>query len=237
MEQRSGVEAALAAAEAELEKAGNALSGAEARSDEPAQDWTNDDRHIGRESLRALARRTTLLGCVQPIASARERADELEDCLLELLPWTGGRDELLSVPVPTPDQLQDWASTEADLSRESAIQQGELDRLGAEAERLEAKIEALGSAAGVISDQEAGEARSAREAAWAVHKAALDATTAAGVRDRDAEARSDHGAAIQSYRRNRGLNCALLDRSRNPGVSGTGPTTDAGDRSETCGGG
>jgi uncharacterized protein YhaN len=60
-----------------------------------------------------------------------------------------------------------------------AWRQREVDRLSSEAAQLDGKIEALGSAAGVVSDQEAGAARSAREAAWAAHKSTLDATTAA----------------------------------------------------------
>jgi hypothetical protein len=115
--------------------------------------------------------------------------------------------------VPTPDRLHHWISTEANLSREIAGRQGELDRIDAEAKRLEAKIEALRSAAGVISDQEAGEARSAREAAWAVHKTSLDATTAADFEtamrklDLITEQRSSQAAGIAD------LNRALLDRA------------------------
>ncbi len=213
MEQRSGVEAALAAAEAEVEKADEALSEAEAR--------------IG-ECIAGLDQATTAT-LTAVIASARqsndvarlratdhmrrERADELDDRLIELLPWVGGRDELLAAAGPTPEQLQHWISTEANLSRDIAMRQGEFDRLDAEAGRLEAKVEALGSAAGIISDQEAGEARSAREAAWAVHKAVLDATTAAGFEtamrklDLITEQRSSHTAGIAD------LNRALLDRA------------------------
>ncbi|MBR0733810.1 AAA family ATPase [Bradyrhizobium japonicum] len=213
MEQRSGVEAALAAADAEVEKAGDALSEAEVRIGKHGT-GLNEATTVTLAAVIASARQSDDAARLRAADHMRrERADELDDRLIELLPWTGGRDELLAVPVPTPDQLQHWISTETNLSRDIAMRQGEFDRLDAEAGRLEAKIEALGSAAGVISDQEAGEARSAREAAWAIHKVALDATTAAefetAMRKLDliTEQRSSHTAGIAD------LNRALLDRA------------------------
>jgi uncharacterized protein YhaN len=213
MEQRSGVEAALAGAEAEVEKARGALSDAEAKIGE-------DDGGLDEATTRALAAAigtarqsddTARLRAADRIR--RERVDEFDDRLIELRPWNGGGDALLAVPVPTPDQLERWASTEVELSRDLALQQGEVDRLGAEGRRLDARIEALGSAAGVISDHEAGEARSARETAWAVHKGTLDATTAAAFEtamrklDLITEQRFGHTAGVAE------LNRALLDRA------------------------
>jgi uncharacterized protein YhaN len=179
IERRSGVEAALAGAEAELEKARNALTEAEER-------LGTDDGGLDATTSRSLA---AAMGVArQSDDSARfraadrirqERADEMTDCLIELSPWKGGGDALLSIPVPAPDQLEHWASADTELAGDLGRRHGEVDRLSAEAAQLDGKIEALGSAAGVVSDQEAGAARSAREAAWAAHKNALDATTAA----------------------------------------------------------
>ncbi|MET4717258.1 uncharacterized protein YhaN [Bradyrhizobium japonicum] len=211
MEQRSGVDAALASAEAELAKAADALSEAEAAVGEQGA-GLDDATTATLTAIIASARQSDDAARLRVADRVRaERADELEDCLIELLPWTGGRNELRSVPVPTPDQLRRWIATEADLSREIALRQGEFDRLDADVKRLEAKIEALRSAAGVISDQEAGDARSAREAAWAVHKKALDATTAADFEavmrklDLVTEQRSSQAAGIAD------MNRALLD--------------------------
>lgn len=213
MEQRSGVDAALAAAEAEFVKAGEALSEAEARAIERGA-GLDEATTATLAAIITGARRSDDAARLREVdRMLRERADELDDRLLELLPWSGGRNELLSLPVPTQHQLQRWTSTEADLSREIAIRQSEVDRFEDEAESLKAKIEALGSAAGVISDQAAGEARSAREAAWAVHKSALDSATAAefeaAMRKLDliVEQQSSHAAGIAD------LNRALLDRA------------------------
>jgi uncharacterized protein YhaN len=179
MERRSGVEAAVAGAETEVEKARGALSEAEAKIGE---DDSGRDEATTRALAAAIATARQSDDAAHPRAADRirqERADEFDDRLTELLPWDGGRDALLAVPVPTPDQFEHWASTEAKLSRDIALQQSEVDRLSAEERRLDGRIETLGSAGGVISDREAGEDRSAREAAWATHKATLDATTAA----------------------------------------------------------
>ena len=213
MEQRSGIEAALAAAETEIEKAGDALSEAEARIGERGEGLDEATAAILTAVITS-ARQSDDVGRLRLADRLhRERADELDDRLIELLPWGGGRDELLVVSVPTLEQLQHWASAEANLSRNVAMRQSEFDRFDAEAGRLEARIEALRSAAGTISDLEAGEARSAREAAWAVHKSALDAITAAefetAMRKLDliTERRSTHAAGIAD------LNRALLDRA------------------------
>ena len=94
----------------------------------------------------------------------------------------------------------------------------EFDRIDTEAKRLEAKIGALGAATAVVSDQETAEAWSAREAAWAEHKKALDARTAAefetAMRKLDliTEQRSRHASAIAD------LNRALLDSADSPRV-------------------
>jgi uncharacterized protein YhaN len=213
MERRSGVEAALAAAEAEVDKAVEALSLAEA----------NIEERDGGFDEAATSVLTAAIATARQIDDAtrsraadrlcRERADEFNDRLIELRPWTGDRNALCAVQVPTQDQLQRWASIEADLALEIASRQGEQDRLAAEAGRLDAKIEALGSVVGVVSDKDAGEARSAREAAWAIHKAELDAKTAitfeTAMRKLDliTEQRFSHTARVAE------LNSALLEQA------------------------
>ena len=213
MERRSGVEAALAAAEAEVDKAVEALSLAEAKIEE--RDGRFDEAATGVLTA-AIATARQVDDAAQSRAAdrlCRERADEFNDSLIELRPWTGDRNTLCAVPVPTQDQLQRWTSIEADLALEIASRQGEQDRLVAEAGRLDARIEALGSVVGVVSDKNAGEARSAREAAWAAHKAELDAKTAVAFEtamrklDLITEQRLSHTAGVAE------LNSALLEQA------------------------
>ncbi|RXG90043.1 AAA family ATPase [Bradyrhizobium zhanjiangense] len=211
MEQRSGIEAAIGGAEAELAKARDALSEAEAR-------LGDDGRRLDETAVRALE---LAVGTVrQSDAAARlraadrsrqERSEEFDGALAALHPWTGGRDALLTVPVARPDQLEAWTSTDAKLTQDIALQRKDVDRLGAEALQLERKSEALASLAGAISDWQVGEARSAREAAWAAHKDRLDTTTAAAFEtemrklDLISEQRLSHVGSVTE------LNQALLD--------------------------
>jgi uncharacterized protein YhaN len=213
MERRSGVEAALAAAEAEVDKAVEALSEAEGRIDD--RDDGLDEATTGALTA-AIAMARQIDDAARSRATdriCRERADEFADRLVELLPWTGDRNTLSAASVPTQDQLQRWASIEANLSLEIASRQGEEDRLVAEAGRLDARIDALGSVVGVVSDKDAGEARSAREAAWAIHKVELDAKTAVtfetAMRKLDliTEQRFSHTARVAE------LNSALLEQA------------------------
>ena len=213
MERRSGVEAALATAETEVDKALEALSEAEARIDD--RDGGFDEATTGALTTAiAMARQADDVARSRAADRiCRARADELADRLIELLPWTGDRNTLCAASVPAQDQLQRWASVDADLSLEIASRQGEEDRLAAEARRLDAKIDALRSVVGVVSDNDAGEARSAREAAWAIHKAELHAETAvtfeAAMRRLDliTEQRFSHTARVAE------LNSALLERA------------------------
>ncbi|WP_166299313.1 ATP-binding protein [Bradyrhizobium sp. 2S1] len=212
-ERRSGVEAALGAAEAEVAKAVEALSEAEAK----AADRNDgcDEAKIGELTAAvAAARQADGTGRVRAADRLRrERADELGDRMNELRPWTGNRESLYAVPAPTQEQLERWASNERALSLEVVSRQGEQDRLAAETERLDARIDALGSVAGVVSDNDAAEARSAREAAWALHKSQLDEATAVAFEsamrklDLITEQRLGHAARVAE------LNDALLKRS------------------------
>jgi uncharacterized protein YhaN len=213
MERRSGVEAALIAAEAEVAKAAEALSLAEARIKERDGGF---DEAATAVLIAAIATARQIDDAARTRAAdriCRERADEFDDRLTELRPWTGDRNALRAAPVPTEDKLQRWASIEADLSLEIASRQGEQDRLAAEAGRLDTRIVALGGVVGVVSDKEAGEARSAREAAWSIHKAELDAKSAVAFEtamrklDLITEQRFSHTARVAE------LNSALLEQA------------------------
>ena len=179
MEQRSGIEAAISGAETELAKARDALSGAEARLE-------GGSRGFDESAVRALeiavgtARQSDDAARLRAADRTRqERSQEFDDALAGLHPWTGGRDALLTVQVARRDQLEAWTSTDAKLSQDLSLRQKDVERLDAEMLQLQRRSEALASVAGAVSDREVGEARSAREAAWASHKAHLNATTAA----------------------------------------------------------
>ena len=224
MERRSGVEAALASAEAEFAKAEGALAEAQARVCEHGAGLDEATTAVLTATIASARQSDDAARLREADRMHRERADEFADRLRELFPWTGGRNDLFAVMVPAPDQLQRWASAETQNSREIDARQVELDRIDTEAKRLEAKIGALGAATAVVSDRETAEAWSAREAAWAEHKKALDARTAAefetAMRKLDliTEQRSRHASAIAD------LNRALLDLCRCPHALGSRPS-------------
>ncbi|MBR0965357.1 AAA family ATPase [Bradyrhizobium diazoefficiens] len=211
IQKRSGIEAAIVGAEAELAKARDALSDAEAR-------LGSDGGALDEPALHALGLAVGMARQSDDVARLRaadrtrqERCQEFEDALAELHPWAGDRNALLLVQVPRPDQLETWTSTDAKLSQDIALQHNDIDRLDREALKLQRKSEALASVAGAVSDREVAEIRSAREAAWALHKDRLDATTAASFEtemrklDLVSEQRLSHVASVAE------LNQTLLD--------------------------
>ena len=81
---------------------------------------------------------------------------------------------------------------------------------------------------GVVSDKDAGEARSAREAAWAIHKAELDAETAVTFETAMRKLDLITEQRLQSYRWRRGIEQCAAGASRDAGGSGADQTTIAG---------
>ena len=95
MERRSGVEAALAAAEAEVDKAVEALS--RGRSEDRRTVTVGFDEATTGALTAAIAMARQVDDVARSRAAdriCRERADELADRLIELLPWTGDRNTL-----------------------------------------------------------------------------------------------------------------------------------------------
>lgn len=213
IEKRSGIDASLAAAQAEVTHARDAVAEAEAELGEAAQD-PNDAASRALAAEIAIARDGDEAGrCRAADHLRQERADEFADRLLELRPWQGDQDTLLSLAVPTASQIENWSSVETSLAQAAALEKANFDRLTAEAKRLDARIEALGSVGGVISDQEAREVRAAREAAWASHKGVLDATSALSFEatmrrdDHVMDLRLNHTSSVSD------LNFAILERA------------------------
>ena len=96
-----------------------------------------------------------------------------------LAPWSGDGDALRALRLPEQRQLDAWRT------RANALD-GHLGELETRHRDLvtsqradEARLEAIRATAGAIDDGEASRLRAARDAAWAVHAKALDATTAA----------------------------------------------------------
>jgi uncharacterized protein YhaN len=213
IEKRSGVEAALVSARNEAENAREAL---EVALEQISQLGTERDE----DASRALAVAVAASRLFEEAGSRRtairvhdDRSEEFADRLLELRPWQGDQNALLSLSTPGGEEIESWASRDGELLKALSLGQADVDRLGDEIERLDAKIAELEASAGVVSDSEAAEVRSAREAAWSAHSTRLDAGTAAAFESamrRDdivSELRIGHSVSVAE------INGALLDRA------------------------
>ncbi len=171
IEARSGVGQALDTALGEVALARGAR-------DRALADGAGEAGVVGDTAALAL-----LLRRVQdeaPVA-AHSRATEAVDAaglaldqrLRSLLPWAGGGVELAGLVLPGPGVIAGWKAGGAQASEARATAVADLRRLDA------------GLAGGVVAEVAGGvtldtvaEARALREAAWAAHRAALDAGSA-----------------------------------------------------------
>jgi uncharacterized protein YhaN len=175
---RSGVVSKLEAAGEAAEAARSALSQVLQELPQPIDD---------RRTAAMASLKTRLIEARRDDSAARLRAarDEidmttrkLKDAFARLVPWRGNSEALALAPVP------DEAKT-AELRRRAAQSEAlgrqALDILAAktrEAERLKVEAGAAARAADLIGDEVAAEIRSARDGAWAAHRATFDQTSA-----------------------------------------------------------
>ncbi len=173
---RSGVETKLVGARVALDEAKAAL--AQALDESPQSEG-------GTAAVQALKARLQAARRDDSASRLRTTRDELEklgrklrDAVGALAPWSGGVESLALVSVPGEAET---AALRQRLSLAKASRQQHVDHLAAktgEIERLKAESSAAAGAADLVSDESAADVRAAREAAWAVHRAALDAATA-----------------------------------------------------------
>ena len=183
IETRSGVEAALESAEAELSEARRRLDGAQARLE---QAGGGQEVGLGRETrISSLVATVAALRADDHAArrrlAARSRAAHLEtltDRIRELRPWEGDVQQLAELAVPEAGTIERWKIAAAEVQKQIDRHEGEVERLTTERLRLRAELDAIGSVVGVVGDQEASRVRTAREQAWASHRRTLDATSA-----------------------------------------------------------
>ena len=177
MQKRSGVGTRLSSAKKELIDAVEGLS--EAR------------RALGADvealSPAALASITAALAAFRAsdhhrlrtaIKARDQHTDMLRTRLVDLQPWSGDTASLAALQLPDTETVQKW-QTEADASARRAVErQDRLERLETELTPKKAELAAAGAIAGLLNDQEAADVRTAREAAWALHRRSLETLTA-----------------------------------------------------------
>ncbi|WP_245283231.1 AAA family ATPase [Bradyrhizobium sp. WSM2793] len=183
IEARSGIDASIQNAAAELAEACRRLDEIGERAPE-----TGGDPQTARERDRSMAELATT---VEALRSAdhhvryrlAERArvtafEVLSDRLSVLRPWQGTADDLVAMPCPGPDTVQRWKAAHGNAEAVLVRHQSEIERLTTQLCRLEAEWAGLASVTGVVTDQEAAEIRRRREQAWAAHRHALDLASA-----------------------------------------------------------
>ena len=178
---RGGIEAKLNSAkdevndaEAKLKEHGDKLIEAKAKAGVTDPDALKllgvlvvDVRKGGYEGAARLAAKTV-----------GEKRQALADAMKLLAPWRGGPDDLVALKIPEAGVVAGWT---ADLdAADEAVKTAKAERSRLEAELVtqRAKRDASAASAGVISDGEAAQKRSDREAAWAEHRRKLDSDTA-----------------------------------------------------------
>ncbi len=174
--QRSGVLAKLETARAALDDAKSALAAALAEA--PESDSGGAALEALKTRLQAARRDESSARLRATRAEMEKQARKLMDALAALAPWQGQPEALASVSVPGEAET---AALRQRLSQALAERQTHVQRLAdksGEAERLRAEAAVAARAAEVVGDDVASELRSAREASWSAHRAALSASSA-----------------------------------------------------------
>jgi uncharacterized protein YhaN len=175
---RSGVESTLESARDSLDAAKVALL--QALDETPSESAAaSGAMEVLRARLHA-ARRDDSASSLRTIRGDMDKhARKLSEALAALAPWRGDGDGLASVPVPSEAEI---AELRRRLSQAEASRQQKLNDLAlksGEAERLKAEAAVAARTSDLVSDDVAGELRSARESAWSAHRGTLSAVTAA----------------------------------------------------------
>lgn len=201
MESHSGVETAKNKAAEELSEARHRLNEA---SDKLAN--TTDTTYANTEREKLLANLKEALAALRTSDhAARRRLAEraclqaramLNDYLAAMAPWRGDVDQLVAMTIPDTEILQHWKMAQQNVQKRIDQQSGEIERLKTECMHLSAQHDAVSSATGLITDQEAAVIRTERDHAWAEHRDRLDASSA----DRFEELlRHDDGVVVRRF--------------------------------------
>lgn len=175
---RSGVQADMTTASEEMSRALFGLTEARGALHEAGENHAGTSIAPARAALAAL-RDSDFAPRLRHASGARtQHAETLAAQMLALTPWTASVQDLAAAPMPDAGTVETWVAASSAI--EATIEQRwqEVARHESEGAKRAAECEAIGQAAGVLGDQEAGEIRRARELAWAEHRRALDPATA-----------------------------------------------------------
>ena len=163
----------------EAEKVLDALGG-EAEAGLEAEDGKDEELQAALSAILRAARSGDLSARLREarrlVALARQDAD---GALARLVLWSGSPAELETMAVPTPAELEALRRRQDATAEAVRRQQEQRGALELEINAARTTLDALRQATGAIGDEQAGQMRALREAAWQDHLARLDRQSAA----------------------------------------------------------
>ena len=180
METRSGIDADKQRAAEELAQAEQDLQHAKAELEDAGGSMSRDDARMEALSKAVAATRAVdhLSRCRTAKRLTTEADATLREQLGELTPWQGDGATLAAMAIPSEDEMHGWKLALAAAQRRIDQHSGEVERITSDVSRMTAERDAVGGTIGVVTDEEAGKIRTAREQAWAEHRRALDEPSA-----------------------------------------------------------
>jgi len=175
---RSGVEAKVMAAADELSQARHELTEAQRALQEALGSSSSPSLAPVISALAALRESDHSIRLRNADRARTQHSELLATRLAALAPWNRSVAELAELTVPDVASAEAWNAAAQRNGTLMDQRRDEVERLETELERRAAELDAIGKTAGVSTDQEAAAVRSAREAAWAEHRSALNPATA-----------------------------------------------------------
>jgi uncharacterized protein YhaN len=114
----------------------------------------------------------------QAVKASMRFREHLDDKLKPLVPWRGEADDLVALRVPEAAQIERWKTAIEDADKGVEGYADDMESLRTELSGLRAQRDGFAATAGIVSDNEAAQKRSEREAAWADHRRSLSPETA-----------------------------------------------------------
>ena len=172
MEVRSGLDAALATAEKEIDEAEEQLETLKVGDGKGAQ---FDPAGMSRlTSQLAIARSHDHDQRVRVAETGVQRQRlELQSLLKALLPWVGDVADLEAIYPPSSDEISRWKNSIKTLEARAQLAVSEREKAELEIDRLDAEHRVLKQALGTVSDLSAEQTRAEREASWQQHRQVL----------------------------------------------------------------
>jgi len=180
METRSGIEAEKQRAADELAQAEQDLQQAKADLEGAGGSMSGDDARI--ESLSRAVAVTRAVDHLSRCRTAKRLSTEadatLRERLGELKPWQGDGATLAGMAISSEDEIHGWKLALANAQRRIDQHSSDVARITSDVSRLTVERDVIGGTTGVVTDEEAGAIRTAREQTWAEHRRALDVASA-----------------------------------------------------------